>query len=94
MTDEQIPALGEILDYPDEQRDDDRRWIILYPEDYDDVAIDTADNVGLLMDIDQTGEILRLASSVLAELSHRDAEADEPIRDMIEALEEVLEDDD
>ena len=91
--DEEPPELGEVMDFPDEPRTDDRRWIVLFEEDYDNVALDTNGNVGVLVDIEQTGELFRLAGQTLASLSHRNAEPDEPIRDLIEALEEVLDDD-
>lgn len=90
--DEEPPELGEVMDFPDEPRTDDRRWIVLFEEDYDNVAIDPNGNVGVLVDIEQTGELFRLAGQTLSSLSHRDAEPDEPIRDLIEALEEVLDD--
>lgn len=89
---EQVPVLGEIMEFPEEQREGDRRWMVLYDEDYENVAIDVEGNVGVLVDIEQSGEILRLASQILASLSHRDAEADEPILDMIAALEDVVDD--
>ena len=82
--------LKDVVDFPDDQRTDDRRWIILYEEDYDDIMIDIEDNVGILVDIEQVGEILRLASMMLADLSHRDADPDEPLRDMIEQLEKEV----
>lgn len=86
------PELGDVMDFPDEPRTDDRRWIVLFEEDYDNVAIDPHGNVGVLVDIEQTGELFQLAAQTLSSLSHRDAEPDEPIRDLIEALEEVLDD--
>ena len=90
--DDEPPELDEVMDFPDEPRTDERRWIVLFEEDYDNVAIDPNGNVGVLVDIEQTGELFRLAGQTLSSLSHRDAEPDEPIRDLIEALEEVLDD--
>jgi len=71
-------------------QDDDRRWLVLFEEDYDNVTIDPQGNVGVLVDIEQAGEVLRLASNILADLSIRDADGDQPIRDMIERLEQEV----
>jgi len=87
--DSQIPALADVLEFSDDQPDSQRRWIVLFDEDYDDFVVDVEDNVGVLVDIDQTGEILRLAAETLADLSHKDATDDDVIRDMIAALKEV-----
>lgn len=91
-TDDEPPELGDVLEYPDDQRTDDRRWLVLYDEDYDDVAIDLEDNVALLVDIHQAGEIIRLGAQALAELSHRDADGDDVIRDMTDELQRVADD--
>jgi hypothetical protein len=67
----------------------DRRWIVLFEEDHDNVALDTDGNLAVLVDIEQTGELIRLGAESLAALSSRDAEGDDVIADMIAALEEV-----
>lgn len=85
-----VPAFENVVDYPDElQEGDDRRWIVLFEEDYDNLIVDVDDRVGILVDIEQTGEVLRLAAQTLAALSHQDADGEDVIRDMIDALEEV-----
>lgn len=89
----QIPALGEVMDFPTEQAEDDHRWLVLWEEDYENVAIDVEGNVGLLVDIEQVGEVIRLAAMALGDLSHRDADEDDVIRDMIDRLEKELDDD-
>lgn len=87
--DGQIPVLADVLEFSDDQPDDGRRWIVLFAEDYDDFVVDVEDNVGVLVDIDQTGDILRLAAEALADLSHKDATGDDVLQDMIDGLKEV-----
>jgi len=89
---DQIPELGDVLEYPQEQRNDDRRWIVLYEEDFHNFGVDPEGNLAVLVDIEQTGEILQLAAQTLASLSHKEAEGDDVIRDMIDGLEGVLDD--
>lgn len=91
VMDDDPPELGDVMDFELEQ-EEDRRWIVLYPEDYDNVALDPEGNLGVMVDFEQTGEILRLAAQTIAALSHRDADGDDVIRDMIEALEDVADD--
>lgn len=90
MSDDNTPELGDVMEFPDGPRDDDRRWIVLYPEDYDNFGRDPAGNVAVLVDHGQAGEVLRLAAEVVADLSHRDAEGDDVLRDMVDALERQL----
>jgi hypothetical protein len=94
MTNDDLPMLGDVLTMPDEQRDDERRWLVLYSDDYDDVVLDAEDNLAVLLDNEQAGEVLRLAAQALADTSHRDADGEDVIRDMIAALEHQLADDD
>lgn len=93
MTDdgEMIPALGDVVEYSDQEHDD-RRWILLYDEDYEDLIIDLDDTVGILVESHQAGEILELAAKVLADLSHKDADGGDVIDDMIDALEAISDD--
>lgn len=90
MSDE--PELGDVMDFPDEQRTDDRRWIVLFPEDYDNFGRDPEGNLAVLVDQEQAGEMLQLAAETIAALSHRDADGDDVIDDMIEGLQEVRDD--
>jgi hypothetical protein len=88
------PELGEVLEFPDGQADGDRRWLVLFDEDYYNHAVDVEGNVGVLVDIHQAGEVIRLAAQALADLSHQDADGDDVLRDMIDALEAEIEDSD
>jgi hypothetical protein len=91
MTDDEPTELGDVVNFPDEPRGDAYRWIVLFEADYDNVAIDVDGNVGLKVDIEQTGEVIRLAAEVLADLSHREADGDDVLRDMADRLEGVSE---
>lgn len=82
------PTLDEVLDMdPDEERE--RRWIVLFEDDYDDLVIDLADSVAVLVDCNQACELLRLTSKVVAELAPEEAPDEEPIEAMIDRLQEV-----
>jgi len=101
MTDEEIneepemvPVLGDVMDFRLGQGNEQQRWIVLYPEDYDNFARDTEGNIAVLTDHEQAGELLSLAAETIAKLSPRDAEGDDVIRDMIAALEQQVEADD
>lgn len=69
-----FPALNEITRqtgsekpvYPDDH--EDKRYIILYPDDYQGHGTDVAGNVALLVDEENAREIKRLAEGVLEEL--------------------------
>jgi hypothetical protein len=89
---EQIPALGEVMEFQNSKSEGDRRWLVLYEDDYDNVAIDVEGNVGVLVDIDQVGEVIRLGATILADLSPRDAEGDNVLQDLIDALEAQIDD--
>lgn len=89
-TSDEPAKLGEVLDMElDTGDDDDRRYVVLFDEDYDDVLIDADDSVALLVDNDQACELLRLTSKVVAELAPRHAPDKEPIQAMIDNLQEV-----
>lgn len=90
MSDDDPPELGDVLDFDLREPGDEHRWIVLFEEDYDNVALDTDGNLAFLVDIDQTGELLHLAAQSLAALSHRDADGDDVLRDMIEGLEQEV----
>lgn len=91
---EEPQELGDVMEWPEQQQEGATRWLVLYEEDYENLAMDPLGSVGVLLTIHQTGEILRLASEILADLSHKDAEPDEPLRDMVRELEELIDDDD
>ena len=86
MSDDET-ELGDVVDFDLGEPGDDRRWIVLFEEDYDNVALDVDGNLAFLVDIDQTGELIRLAAQSLAALSPREADGDDVLRDMIDALE-------
>jgi hypothetical protein len=88
---EQIPALDNVLDM-ELDADGDRRYLVLYDEDYEDLLLDAEDSVALLVNCNQAVEVLRLASTVVADLAPEHAPDKEPIHAMIEALQEVRQD--
>lgn len=87
-----IPTLGDVgnFELPAERG---RRWILLYPEDYQNFVRDVDGNLAIKVDIEQAGEILSLAAQSLAALSHEDAEGEDVIRDFIDELEREVDDD-
>jgi hypothetical protein len=89
---EMIPALDDVANF-ELERDRGRRWILLYPDDFETFARDVEGNLALKVDIEQAGEILSLAAQSLAALSHEDAEGQDVIRDLIAELETEIDDD-
>ena len=89
---DQIPALGEVVDFPSDQPGSEERWIVLYPEDYETFGRDPEGNLAVLVDQEQAGELLALTAEVIASLSPRDATGDDVLRDMIAALEREVAD--
>lgn len=85
---EQVPTLDDVLDMELDDHDD-RKWVVLYDEDYDDLCIDAGDSVALLVDNDQACELLGLTSEVVADLAPEYAPDKEPIQAMIDELREV-----
>lgn len=72
--------------------DDDHRWLVLFDEDYEDLMLDAEDNVALLVDRDQAGEVLRMACTAITDLTdHRDE--DLPLY-LTEELQDLQEGDD
>lgn len=84
---DQIPALGDVMDFPSEPRDDDKRWLVLFPDDYHRFGRDPEGNLAVLVDHEQAGEVLALTAEIIAALSPRDATGDDVLRDMVTALE-------
>jgi len=70
-----LPALNEVRRqagseppvYP--ENPDDKRYLILYPDDYDGHGIDVEGNVALLVNEENAREIKRLAENIIQELS-------------------------
>lgn len=89
---EQIPVLEEVLDM-DLDAGEDRRYLVLYDEDYEDFLVDGEDSIALLVDCNQAVEVLRLASAAVANLAPEHATDKEPIDAMIEELQRVRYDD-
>jgi hypothetical protein len=87
------PELGEVMTFPDEPRDDDRRWLVLFPDDFDNFGRDPDGNLAVLVDQQQAGEILHLAAETVAALSHKDADDGDVIDDLIDGLKDARESD-
>lgn len=85
---EQMPNLGDVLNM-DGDGVGERKWIVLYEEDYEELVFDRDDSVALLVDNDQALEVLKLASQMVADLAPEHAPDKEPIQAMIDALEEA-----
>jgi len=91
------PDYGDIVNFPNHatdgtKPDEDKRWIVLYEDDYDNHAVDMDGNVGVLMDAAQARELYRLSTETLLALAHPDG-GEDAIREMIETLEGVIDDD-
>jgi len=71
--------------------DEDRRWIVLYPDDYENHAIDIDGNVGVLVDAEQAAELHRLSIHALVALTHPD-DMEHTIRETIRHRTAALED--
>jgi predicted ArsR family transcriptional regulator len=86
----QFPVLDDVIDMTiDTSDDDERMYLVLFEEDYDDLILDAEDSVALLVDNDQAVEILKIASNIVAELAPTQAPDKEPIQAMIDDLKEV-----
>jgi len=89
------PEYGDVVKFPETPTDgtdndgEDKRWIVLYNDDYENHAVDMDSNVGVLMDAEQTRELYRLCVTTMLALEHPDG-GEEVIRDMIDTLEGVL----
>jgi hypothetical protein len=96
MTDDtnESPELDDVMAFPDRPPEGKRRWIVLYEGDYDNFARDPQGNVGVLVNYEQAGEMLRLAAESIASMSPRDATGDDVLRDMIDTLESEVNGDD
>jgi len=84
------PELADEMNFEPADDDPGKRWIVLYPDDYHDFAVDVDDNVAVKVDIQQCGEILRLCSASIASMSPRDADTDDVLRDLIKELRHQL----
>jgi len=75
-----IPAMNAVLEeldghepnYPDTS--DDKRYIVLYPEDYKGHGVDVEGNVALLVDKENAREMKRLAEDVISQLEGSEAQ--------------------
>ena len=84
------PTLDDVTQFPVFRPDDDRRWIVLFPEDYDNFARDPEGNLAILVDQKQADELLSLCAETIAALSPRDATDEDVLRDMRDALDQQL----
>ena len=91
MTDDKAPTLDDVVNM-ELEAGGERRWMVLFDEDYDDMLLDAEDSVAVLLDYDQALEVLRLANEIVSALAPADAPDDEPVGAMIKALEEVRDD--
>jgi len=91
MSDEQdmIPTLADLTNF-ELDADRGRRWIVLFPGDYEQYGRDVDGNIAIKVDIDQAGEVLSLAAQSIAALAGENAESDDVIRDLINELEKEL----
>jgi len=89
------PEYGDIVKFPETPTDgtdndgEEKRWIVLYADDYENHAVDMDGNVGVLMNADQTRELYRLCVETMLALEHPDG-GDDVIRGMIDTLEGVI----
>jgi hypothetical protein len=76
------PSIEDVVEFPDEEEmengpDETRSWIVLYPEDYDNLMFDEVGNVALLVDEAQAREVKRLAEESIARCSDGGESADD-----------------
>lgn len=78
-----FPALNEItrqaLDYDPEypENADERMYMLLFPEDYDEHGVDMAGNVALLLDKEQAVEVRDLAEEIIEQLEENESDSNE-----------------
>jgi hypothetical protein len=61
-----MAEIGEQPEYPENA--DARRYLVLYPSDYQEHGVDMAGNVALLLDEQNAREVKRLAEEIIADL--------------------------
>lgn len=61
-----MAQVGQKPDYPDNP--DEKRYLILYDEDYHEHGVDMAGNVALLLDAERAKEVKRLAEEIIEDL--------------------------
>jgi len=87
------PEYSDVVNFPDNPTDgvdgEDKRWIVLYSDDYDNHAVDMDGNVGVLVDAEQTRELYRLCVVTMLALEHPDG-GEKVLNDMIDTLESVI----
>lgn len=68
---EMIPALDDVLEIPHDEIESgtgDEQWIVLYPEDFDNLMIDEPGNLALKVSLPQAIELFRLSHQAICEL--------------------------
>lgn len=91
MTDDEPASLQDVMDFPINAAEVDQRWLVLFSDDFDDWARDPQGNLGLLVDQQQAGEVLSLCAEAVAAMSPREATGDDVLRDMRDALDAEIE---
>lgn len=91
MSDDET-ELDDVMEFPQEQRDDDTRWIVLFPDDYQNFARDPEGNLGIRVDRQQAAEVTTLGAETLARLSHQDRSPENTIKQMIDGLQQAIDD--
>lgn len=73
-----IPALNEIavqgLDYDPEYPENPelRKYMILFPEDYEEHGVDMGGNVALLLNKENAEEVKRLAENIIEQIEEEE----------------------
>jgi hypothetical protein len=80
--------IGDVVNM-DLESSDERRYLVLFDEDYEDVLLDADNSVALLLDCNQAVEVLRLSSEIVGDLAPAHTPDKEPIEAMIDELQEV-----
>lgn len=71
---------------------EDRKWLVLYDEDYDDVMIDGEDSIALLLDAEQAAEVVRLACLIVGSISKEAGDEGEVLQLLVDRLETASDD--
>jgi len=70
MNEVRVQASGHEPKFPEES--DNKRYMILYPDDYQGHGVDVEGNVALLLDEENAEEVKRLAEDILSQLENEE----------------------